>query len=127
MKLIYKIFTLLLSLTIINLSSASVSAHELSNDISSYEIEIEPLYSPDDNMLDGGGLSSINLSSFRNKYGVYADSFRPGTYYYNGMTLIRDRGVNSGNGTHGGSYWKLFNRNGTRIGTYDMYGNYLRP
>ena len=66
MKLIYKIFTLLLSLTIINLSSASVSAHELSNDISSYEIEIEPLYSPDDNMLDGGGLSSINLSSFRN-------------------------------------------------------------
>ncbi|HEP1802792.1 TPA: hypothetical protein VB840_000206 [Streptococcus suis] len=79
------------------------------------------------NLEGGGDLSYINLSGYSNRFGTAA-SGRAGTYYgARGTYLIRDYGVNSGSGGHGGSYWKLYNRNGQRIGTYSRYGYYLRP
>ncbi|WP_105108151.1 hypothetical protein [Streptococcus suis] len=79
------------------------------------------------NLEGGGDLSYINLSGYSNRFGTAA-SGRAGTYYGpRGTYLIRDYGVNSGAGGHGGSYWKLYNRSGQRIGTYSRYGYYLRP
>ncbi|HEP1824710.1 TPA: hypothetical protein VB895_002262 [Streptococcus suis] len=79
------------------------------------------------NLEGGGDLSYINLSGYSNRFGTAA-SGRSGTYFGpRGTYVTRDWSVNSGGGSHGGSYWKLFNRNGQRIGTYDKYGNYLRP
>ncbi|MBS4750176.1 hypothetical protein KG091_03670 [Carnobacteriaceae bacterium zg-ZUI78] len=75
----------------------------------------------------GGSGTSLNLFRFVNKYGVSAASGRAGTYTSGSYTLIRDRAVNSGSGTHGGSYWKLYDRYGKRVGTFDRDGIWLRP
>ncbi|MNB90640.1 tRNA nuclease WapA precursor [compost metagenome] len=56
----------------------------------------------------------------RVKIKLFSDS---GTY--KGWTLVKDRAINSGAGTHGGSYYKLFDRNGNRW-TLDKNGNVLR-
>lgn len=91
------------------------------------ETPIETKSKQSSNLEGGGGLSYINLSGYSNRFGTAA-SGRAGTYYgARGTYLIRDYGVNSGVGGHGGSYWKLYNRNGQRIGTYSRYGYYLRP
>jgi hypothetical protein len=38
-----------------------------------------------------------------------------------------DHRRNQGNGTHGGSWWKLYAKDGTRIGTITKDGRWLRP
>ena len=40
--------------------------------------------------------------------------------------LEREMARNSGNGGHGGSYWKLYNRKGERMGTISKDGRWLR-
>ncbi|HFI2446557.1 TPA: hypothetical protein ACGO8L_000455 [Streptococcus suis] len=91
------------------------------------ETPIETRSIHDSNLEGGGRLTYINLSGFSNRFGTAA-SGRAGTYYgARGTYLIRDYGVNSGADGHGGSYWKLYNRSGQRIGTYSRYGYYLRP
>ncbi|HEM4130058.1 TPA: hypothetical protein U1W61_001791 [Streptococcus suis] len=91
------------------------------------ETPIETRSIHNSNLEGGGRLSHINLSGFSNRFGTAA-SGRAGTYFGpRGTYVVRDWSVNSGNGPHGGSYWKLFNRNGKQLGTYDKYGNFLRP
>lgn len=94
---------------------------------SQIETPIETRSKQNSNLEDGGDLSYINLSAYTNRFGTAA-SGRSGKYNGpRGTYVIRDWSVNSGVGSHGGSYWKLYNRSGQRIGTYDKYGNYLRP
>ncbi|HFI0238005.1 TPA: hypothetical protein ACGO6G_000135 [Streptococcus suis] len=91
------------------------------------ETPIETSSIHNSNLEGGGRLSHINLSGFSNRFGTAA-SGRSGTFYGpRGTYVVRDWAVNSGNRPHGGSYWKLYNRNGQRIGTYSRYGYYLRP
>lgn len=80
-------------------------------------------YNTRDTLNIGGG-------AYVNMYGKtpYSPGAGSGPFYGpNGTYLKKDRGVNSGGGSHGGSYWKLFDRHANRIGTYDYDGNYLRP
>ena len=94
---------------------------------SQIETPIETRSKQNSNLEGGGDLSYINLSAYTNRFGTAA-SGRAGKYTGPiGTYVTRDWSVNSGVGSHGGSYWKLFNRNGQRIGTYDNYGNFLRP
>ncbi|NEZ45236.1 hypothetical protein [Paenibacillus alvei] len=65
------------------------------------------------------GLSNKILDGNR----VKIELFEKGKY--KGWKLEKDRAVNSGAGSHGGSYWKLFNREGERW-TLDINGNVLR-
>lgn len=76
---------------------------------------------------EGGG-GSIDLGAFYNRFGRTPLSGQGGRYNGpRGMYVVRDVAVNTNRGPHGGSYWKLFNRSGRQIGTYDKYGAYLRP
>ena len=43
-----------------------------------------------------------------------------------GQYLEADRARNSGVGGHGGSYWKLYDKRGNKIGTIDKDGRWLR-
>ena len=43
-----------------------------------------------------------------------------------GEYVEKDKGVNSGSGSHGGSYWKLKDRFGNRVGTISKEGKWLR-
>ena len=94
---------------------------------SQIETPIETRSKQNSNLEGGGDLSYINLSAYTNRFGTAA-SGRAGKYTGpRGTYVTRDWSVNSGVGLHGGSYWKLYNRSCQRIGTYDKYGNYLRP
>ncbi len=64
---------------------------------------------------------NIGLGRFtqRLKRGTYRD---PKTR----ETIVPDRARNSGEGGHGGSWWKLLNKKGKRIGTISQEGIYLR-
>lgn len=80
------------------------------------------------NVVGEGWTPSVNLSSYANKHGIAATSGRTGIFFGpRGIYMVRDYGVGSYSGTYGGSYWELFNRNGQWLGTYDKWGNYLRP
>ncbi|MBX3458277.1 MAG: hypothetical protein KF820_08005, partial [Candidatus Paracaedibacteraceae bacterium] len=63
----------------------------------------------------------ISLGRFnkKGKNGILED---PST----GQKLQPDRARNSGAGGHGGSYWKLFDKKGARIGTISKDGKWLR-
>lgn len=65
---------------------------------------------------------SIDLEKFsrRKKGGLFEN---PDTK----QTIPPDRGRNSGSGSHGGSWWKLKDRNGKRIATLSKEGKVLRP
>ncbi|MNI65875.1 hypothetical protein D3C73_1214000 [compost metagenome] len=66
------------------------------------------------------GISKKILDGSRIKIELFSNSGS-----YKGWTLVKDRAINSGAGSHGGSYYKLFDRSGNRW-TLDKNGNILR-
>ncbi len=80
------------------------------------------------------GNNNLNLWAFYNyKTNAYAATGRSGTYYFLGnknLRLVRDYGASIGSSAHGGSYWKLEQRQNTpqyvRIGTFTKDGIRLR-
>lgn len=111
----------------VNLGSSITYANSWQNDLTFEHSLISMIFERSAlKMLEGGG-RSLPLAAFVNKKGGSALGGGAGDFYYKGYRLSRDRAVNSGNGPHGDSYWKLFNKQNNRIGTYDRQGKYLRP
>lgn len=78
------------------------------------------------------GTGSLNLGSFVSKNGMTtALSGGRGPFFNGGYELVRDRAVTMGGDGkyvtgHGGSFWKLYDRSGMRLGTYTFEGIRLR-
>lgn len=43
-----------------------------------------------------------------------------------GQYIEKDRGINTGSGPHGGSYWKLYDKQEKFLGTVTEDGKFLR-
>lgn len=130
--LIHKKIVLLLSMVSIGTVTLipNVEASELVPSELFVEIHLTPRSrNPFVNIEDSGGTTfrQLQLSLFTNYRGETASTLKAGDYYYKGWKLSRHRAINSGAGTHGGSYWKLFDRHQKRIGTYDKHGREIRP
>ncbi len=78
---------------------------------------------------DGGTEPSyIDLSLFTNKYGKTPFQTNTGPFSDPRKdSSQKDYAVNTYHGTHGGSHWKLYNKKGNPVGTYDKTGVYMRP
>ncbi|HFI0601816.1 TPA: hypothetical protein ACGO9Z_000248 [Streptococcus suis] len=121
-KNLFKTFAIVMALVSLFTTVTPVSATIQS------ESKIETRSKHTSNKDGGNGPASINLYSYVNAYRVTAASGNAGRFNGpRGTYVVRDWGVNSSSGTHGGSYWKLFDRNGTRLGTYNRNGVKLRP
>ncbi len=77
---------------------------------------------------DRGTAPYIGLSLFTNKYGKTPFQTNTGPFSSPRKdSSQKDYAVNTYHGTHGGSHWKLYNKKGNPVGTYDKTGVYMRP
>lgn len=124
MKKINQILALFVSVGIVLTYSIKVSASVLGVSEARNTIGVQKVMGYGNVILDGGG-------GFADKWGQPPSSGASGPFFWTkgdprGMTLYKDRAINSGGGPHGGSYYKLYNRKGQRIGTYNIDGVRVR-